>query len=89
MSKARLRLLAAAGDSVAPPMSDSRQVRRIEQLPKEVGVLLIVAGIRGILLPGPVGSPFLVLGAVILWPRAFRGHLSKQRMALLFPRCAA
>jgi hypothetical protein len=22
-------------------------------------------------LPGPVGSPFLLLGAVTLWPRAF------------------
>ena len=36
--------------------------------------MLIVAGIGGILLPGPVGTPFLVLGAVMLWPRAF-GHL--------------
>ena len=31
-------------------------------LPREVGVLLIVAGMGGILLPGPVGSPFLLLG---------------------------
>ncbi|HMF36545.1 MAG TPA: hypothetical protein VKF17_07895 [Isosphaeraceae bacterium] len=40
-------------------------------LPREVGVLLIVAGVGGILLPGPVGSPFLLLGAVTLWPRLF------------------
>jgi uncharacterized RDD family membrane protein YckC len=40
-------------------------------LPKEVGVLLIVAGIGGLLLPGPIGSPFVLLGAVTLWPRAF------------------
>ena len=40
-------------------------------LPREVGVLLIVAGMGGILLPGPVGSPFLLLGAVTLWPRLF------------------
>ena len=73
MTKARLRLQAAGGDIVAPELSDAEQVRRIEQMPKEVGILLIVAGIGGILLPGPVGSPFLVLGAVILWPRAFRG----------------
>jgi hypothetical protein len=73
MGKARLRLQAADGDSVAPGLSDAEQVRRIEHMPKEVGVLLIVAGIGGILLPGPVGSPFLVLGAVVLWPRAFRG----------------
>jgi hypothetical protein len=73
VTKARLRLQAAGGDIVAPALSDAEQVRRIEHMPREVGVLLIVAGIGGILLPGPVGSPFLVLGAVILWPRAFRG----------------
>jgi hypothetical protein len=50
---------------------DVKQVHRIEKLPKEVGVLLIVAGIGGLLLPGPVGSPLLVLGGVVLWPRVF------------------
>ena len=40
-------------------------------MPKEVGVLLIVSGIGGILLPGPVGTPFLLLGCLMLWPRAF------------------
>jgi hypothetical protein len=54
-------------------VSDAEQVRRIEHMPKEVGILLIVAGIGGLLLPGPVGSPFLILGGVILWPRAFQG----------------
>ena len=63
----------AGGDPAARPMSDADQVRRIEKVPKEFGVLLIVVGMGGILLPGPVGSPFLILGGVILWPRAFRG----------------
>ena len=40
-------------------------------LPKELGVLLVVRGIGGLLLPGPVGTPFLLLGGVILWPAAF------------------
>lgn len=53
------------------PMDDAEEIRRIRAMPTEVGVLLIVAGIGGILLPGPVGTPFLVLGAVMLWPRAF------------------
>ncbi len=44
----------------------------LASLPKEVGVLLIVAGIGGVLLPGPVGTPFLVLGGVVLFPNAFR-----------------
>ena len=44
----------------------------LETLPKELGVLLVVAGIGGVLLPGPVGAPFLVVGGVILWPAAFK-----------------
>jgi hypothetical protein len=43
----------------------------VRELPKEVGVLLVVAGIGGLLLPGPIGSPFLLLGAVTLCPRVF------------------
>ncbi|MFI5456505.1 MAG: hypothetical protein ACHRXM_13730 [Isosphaerales bacterium] len=53
-------------------MNDAEEIRRIGAMPKEVGVLLIVAGIGGLLLPGPVGTPFLVLGGVVLWPRTFR-----------------
>jgi hypothetical protein len=45
---------------------------RLEALPKELGVLLIVAGIGGVILPGPVGAPFLLLGGLILFPNAFR-----------------
>lgn len=72
MGNGRSGLQAAGGDPAAWPISDAEQVRRIEKMPKEVGLLLIVAGISGILLPGPVGTPFLVLGGVVLWPRAFR-----------------
>ena len=71
MGDGRLRLQAAGGDPAVCPISDVEQVRRIEKMPKEIGLLLIVAGIGGILLPGPVGTPFLVLGVVVLWPRAF------------------
>jgi hypothetical protein len=49
------------------------QLRRVRGMPTEVGVLLIVSGIGGILLPGPVGTPFLVLGCLMLWPKAFHG----------------
>ena len=54
----------------APAWLDD-QAELIGVLPKEIGVLLIVAGVGGVLLPGPVGSPFLLLGAVTLWPRLF------------------
>ena len=50
---------------------NDEQSELIGVLPRELGVLLIVAGVGGILLPGPVGSPFLLLGAVTLWPRLF------------------
>jgi hypothetical protein len=45
---------------------------RLKRLPPEVGVLLLIVGTAGILLPGPVGSPFLVAGGVALWPAGFR-----------------
>ncbi len=47
------------------------EIRRVRAVPREVGILLIVSGIGGILLPGPVGTPFLILGCITLWPRAF------------------
>jgi hypothetical protein len=47
------------------------QIRKVRAMPTEVGILLIVSGIGGILLPGPVGTPFLVLGCMMLWPKAF------------------
>jgi hypothetical protein len=57
-----------------PPAGPSDQdggKQRFRAMPKEIGVLLVVAGIGGILLPGPIGTPFLILGGVILWPGAF------------------
>ena len=56
-----------AGASAGP-----RLAHKLEKLPPEIGVLLIVIGTAGILLPGPVGSPFLVAGGIAIWPSAFR-----------------
>ncbi len=55
-------------------------IERIKHLPKEVGALLLVAGIGGMLLPGPVGSPFVLMAAVVLWPSLF------ERVELFFER---
>jgi hypothetical protein len=52
-----------------PKPSDQDEL--VGALPKEVGVLLMIVGIGGLLLPGPVGSPFFLLGLVTLWPSAF------------------
>src|SRR5262249_5353808 len=49
-----------------------RLAHRLEKLPPEIGVLLIILGAAGLLLPGPVGSPFLIAGGISLWPSAFR-----------------
>jgi hypothetical protein len=57
---------------------------RLEALPTEMGVLLIVAGIGGVLLPGPVGTPFLILGGLVLFPDAFRKI--DQGFASKFPK---
>ncbi len=59
-------------------------IRRVRGMPAEVGILLIVAGIGGILLPGPVGTPFLVLGGVMLWPKAF--NQTERCVEKRFPR---
>ena len=55
------------------PQRADPSTRRLHEAPKEVGVLLMLAGLGGILLPGPIGTPILILGGVILWPRGFRG----------------
>ena len=54
--------------SVAATIDD---LERLKQLPKEVGVLLLVAGVGGVVLPGPIGSPFLIIAGVVLWPNLF------------------
>jgi hypothetical protein len=42
------------------------------KLPPEIAMLLVIAGVGGILLPGPVGTPLLIAGGVTLWPRTFQ-----------------
>ena len=45
--------------------------RRIRTLPPEVGAVLLTVGIAGVLLPGPVGTPLLVAGGLVLMPKLF------------------
>jgi hypothetical protein len=53
-------------------LSDAPAVENRQTVSTEVGVLLIVSGIAGIILPGPVGTPLLILGCVMLWPSGFK-----------------
>jgi hypothetical protein len=74
----------ASSPTSVEPRSDAEEMERIRSMPKEVGALLIVAGIGGLLLPGPIGTPFLIAGGVILWPRAF--ERVEIRFQKRFPR---
>src|SRR6516225_6432733 len=62
---------ASSGDAEpaqdAPAFQELAAVR-VEQLPKEAGWLLITAGVVGLVVPGVLGTPFLLAGAVVLVP---------------------
>ena len=63
--------LREAGTSILA-LSDAREIENTQTVSTEIGVLLIVSGIAGIILPGPVGTPLLILGCVIIWPKSFK-----------------
>jgi hypothetical protein len=73
MADLRARYPASPGTStrdLAPPVDPAFE-HRLERLPPEIGVLLVVIGVAGIMLPGPVGSPFVLAGGLVLWPKGF------------------
>lgn len=45
---------------------------RLPALPPQIGILLTVVGTAGVVLPGMIGTPFLVAGGIALWPSGFR-----------------
>jgi hypothetical protein len=78
------RLLVDAAETVAdptqpvdlpissPPDDAEAAVRRLEELPRELGVLLASVGVLGFVLPGVAGTPALIAGGLVLWPKTFR-----------------
>ena len=56
--------------------------RKIEDLPKEVGVMLMSVGVLGVVLPGMAGTPAIIAGGLVLWPRTF-GKLERWIQAPL------
>jgi len=47
---------------------DQDTIQRIERLPRDIGWLLVTAGMVGIVMPGVLGLPFLVLGGLVIMP---------------------
>lgn len=47
---------------------DQDTIHRIERLPRDIGWLLVTAGMVGIVMPGVLGLPFLVLGGLVIMP---------------------
>jgi len=48
--------------------ADEEVVERVEHLNHSVGWVLISAGVIGLVVPGVLGTPFLIMGALALWP---------------------
>jgi hypothetical protein len=50
----------------------TQEVReKLRRLPPEVGTVLVGVGMLGMILPGLVGTPILIAGAVVLVPTVF------------------
>ncbi len=68
----RRSTIAAGGPACTAPSSPLhfRLARRVEGLPKDVGVVLLGFGALGIAIPGPIppGDSFILLGVLYLRP---------------------
>jgi len=59
-------------DTAAEDPETARLDARLAEMPREIGVLLVSIGVMGVALPGIVGTPALLAGGLMLWPRGFR-----------------
>ncbi len=50
---------------------DQNSSELLGKLPPEIGMLLVISGVAGVLLPGLVGTPLLIAGGVSIWPKTF------------------
>jgi len=63
---------ASSNEPQATVSTSSVETLRLEQLPRELGVLLTSVGVLGFVLPGIAGTPALIAGGLVLWPKTFR-----------------
>ncbi|MBS0262325.1 MAG: hypothetical protein JSS02_10275 [Planctomycetes bacterium] len=50
---------------------DEHARQRIRRLPPEVGAVFLAVGVVGVIIPGPIGAPFLLAGGLVLMPNVF------------------
>jgi hypothetical protein len=62
-----------ANAALPPARADDPEVitYRLEDLPRELGVLLVSVGVLGLVLPGIAGAPAFIAGGLVLWPKSF------------------
>lgn len=62
----------APGVNPAKKPSFEELNERLLHMPRDVGWLMVSIGAMGVALPGIVGTPALLAGGLMLWPRGFR-----------------
>jgi hypothetical protein len=63
------------GDAIMPvgeTLTKADDAERLQSLPKEAGVFLLLVGIGGLLFPGPIGTPFIILSGAVFFPKVFQ-----------------
>ena len=64
---------AAAADQPATKKPTFEELNeRLLHMPRDMGWLMVSIGALGVALPGIVGTPALLAGGLMLWPRGFR-----------------
>jgi hypothetical protein len=58
----------ALPETIDVPAATELTALELQKLPKEAGWLLMTAGVVGLAVPGMLGTPFLLAGAVVLAP---------------------
>ena len=63
-----LPAMPAAEPTLGERLADEETKLRVELMTTEAGWLMIAVGVVGVIVPGIVGMPFLLVGAFVLFP---------------------
>lgn len=56
------------GNGIRADLSGEDIIQRVKHLNRSMGWILISAGVVGVVIPGIIGTPFVILGGLVLWP---------------------